>query len=86
MPGLPHWIDFDQNILVFGKKRSEKIKTDKSNTNIDKSEFPTYTSFLKGDKIAIYNNNTQDIDTIDPLNTSGYLNPTISKRWGKNSF
>jgi Tol biopolymer transport system component len=86
MPGLPHWIDFDQNILIFNKKRPDKIKTNKTLDGLDKSDFRQSTCFLKGNKLAIYNNNTFEINSLDPLNASGYLNPVISNDGNKIAF
>ena len=86
MPGLPHWIDNDKNVLIFNKKKPEKIESNKTIERLDKTDFPKSTSFLKGNKIAIYNNSTSDINTIDPLNASGYLNPVISNDGNKIAF
>ena len=86
MPGLPHWIDLDQNVLLFNKKSPEKIKSEKVINELIESDFPVYTCFLKGNKISIYNNRTKEIESIDPLNASGYLNPAISKDGSKIAF
>lgn len=86
MPGLPHWIDYDQNILIFNKKKPEKIKTDLVIENLNKSDFKQHICFLKGSKIAIYDNNTTETISLDPLNASGYLNPVISYDDNKIAF
>lgn len=86
MPGLPHWIDFDKNILLFNKKKPEKIKSKKSMEGLKKSDFSKFTCFLKGNKIAIYDNNNSEINIVNPLNASGYLNPVISKDGKKIAF
>jgi Tol biopolymer transport system component len=86
MPSLPHWIEFDQNILIFNKKSPEKINSYKSIERLNKSDYPQFTCFLRGNKIAIYDNNTSEFNTINPLNASGYLNPVISKDGNKIAF
>ena len=86
MPGLPHWVDFDKNILIFNKKRPEKIETAKISEALSQSDFPQYICFLKGNKIAVYNNLSGEINSLDPLDGTGYLNPTISEDGSKIAF
>jgi len=86
MPGLPHWIESDNQILLFNKKQPEKIESNKFTEGLRQSDFPQFTCFLKGNKIAIYNNETSAINTINPLNASGYLNPVISNNGEKIAF
>jgi Tol biopolymer transport system component len=86
MPGLPHWVDSDNNVLIFNKKRPEKIESQKVVEGLNPDDFPQYTCFLKGTKIAVYNNQNGEIKTLDPLNAAGYLNPVISNNGNKIAF
>lgn len=86
MPGLPHWVDFDKNVLIYNRKKQEKIESNKSIKSYSKSDLPNYSCFLKGSNIAVYNNNTMEITTMDPLDAQGYLNPIISKDGKKIAF
>jgi len=78
MPGLPHWADFDQKIILFSKKDVETFDSGKTIENFPENINRNYTCFLKRDKLAIMNNYSMSVTIIDPNEASGYLNPVIS--------
>ncbi len=78
MPGLPHWADFDQKIIVFNKKQIETFESGKKIESFPAKINRNKTCFLSNNKIALRDNNTHEIKLIDPQQASGYLNPVIS--------
>lgn len=78
MPGLPHWANSDQQIIIFNKKKLETFQSQKNVSAYTPEMTKKKVCFLRYARIAVMDNDTKEISFLDPFKDYEYLNPVIS--------
>ena len=78
MPSLPDWALSIEKVFINNDNKVEFFDTGIDDFESKSESKKNFISFIRNDKIGLMNPNTNEINILDPVSGSSYLNQTLS--------